>query len=71
MRRTQEKFLEAMQERGCLINLHLEPEKAGNGLDQKLYEKMTASIRNVKTSYVTVEDYVEDQEIKLENKKNN
>ncbi len=40
MRRTQEKFLEAMQ-KGCLaLNLHLEPEKAQfSGLDQKLYEK--------------------------------
>ncbi len=34
MRRTQEKFLEAMQK--GLPRARLEPEKAGNGLDQKL-----------------------------------
>ncbi len=41
--------------KGCLApNLHRWPRKQFNGLDQKLYEKMTASIKNVKTSYVTV-----------------
>ncbi len=41
----------------------LEPEKAINGLDQKLYEKMTASIKDVKISY-GINETVEDQEIK-------
>ncbi len=51
-----------MQERDLLaLNLRLEPESAINGLNQKLYEKMTASIKNVKTSYMTVEDHDEDQ----------
>ncbi len=39
------------------------------GLDQKLYEKMTASIRNVKLC--DREDYVEDQKLSLKTKKNN
>ncbi len=40
MRRTQEKFLEAMQEEVPRAKYNLEPEKAQfNGLDQKLYER--------------------------------
>ena len=70
MRRTQEKFLEAMQERVPRAKFaRLEPEKAQfNGLDQKLYEKMTASIKEREDKLCDREDYVEDQEIKLENK---
>ncbi len=41
-----EKFLEAMQERVPRAKFaRLEPESTINGLDQKLYEKMTASIK--------------------------
>ncbi len=60
-----------MQERAPRAKFaRLEPESAQfNGLDQKLYEKMTASIKERNTSYVDREDYVEDQEIKLENNK--
>ena len=70
MRRTQEKFLEAMQERVPRAKFaRLEPEKAQfNGLDQALYEKMTASIKEREDKLFDREDYVEDQEIKLENK---
>lgn len=70
MRRTQEKFLEAMQERVPRAKFaRLEPEKAQfNGLDQKLYEKMTASIKEREDKLCDREDYIEDQEIKLENK---
>ncbi len=72
MRRTQEKFLELMQEK-CLrakfASLGAGESYVLNGLDQKLYEKTTASIKEREdTSYVISEDYVEDQEIKLENK---
>ncbi len=68
---TQEKFLEAMQEWVPRAKFaRLEPEKAQfNGLDQKLYEKMTASIKEREEDKLCDrEDYVEDQEIKLENK---
>lgn len=70
MRRTQEKFLEAMQERVPRAKFaRLEPEKAQfNGLDQKLYEKMTASIKEREDKLCDHEDYIEDMEIKLENK---
>lgn len=70
MRRTQEKFLEAMQERVPRAKFaRLEPEKAQfNGLDQRLYEKMTASIKEREDKLCDREDYIEDQEIKLENK---
>ena len=70
MRRTQEKFREAMQERVPRAKFaRLEPEKAQfNGLDQKLYEKMTASIKEREDKLCDREDYIEDQEIKLENK---
>ena len=70
MRRTQEKFLEAMQERVPRAKFaRLEPEKAQfNGLDQKFYEKMTASIKEREDKLCDREDYIEDQEIKLENK---
>lgn len=70
MRRTQEKFLGAMQERVPRAKFaRLEPEKAQfNGLDQKLYEKMTASIKEREDKLCDREDYIEDQEIKLENK---
>ena len=70
MRRTQEKFLEAMQERVPRAKFaRLEPEKAQfNGLDQELYEKMTASIKEREDKLCDREDYIEDQEIKLENK---
>lgn len=70
MRRTQEKFLEAMQERVPRAKFaRLEPEKAQfNGLDQKLYEKMTASIKEREDKLCDREDCIEDQEIKLENK---
>ena len=70
MRRTQEKFLEAMQERVPRAKFaRLEPEKAQfNGLDQALYEKMTASIKEREDKLCDREDYIEDQEIKLENK---
>lgn len=70
MRRTQEKFLEAMQERVPRAKFaRLEPEKAQfNGLDQKLYEKMTASIKEREDKLCDREDYIEDKEIELENK---
>lgn len=70
MRRTQEKFLEAMQERVPRAKFaRLEPEKAQfNGLDQKLYEKMTASIKEREDKLCDREDYVEDKEIALEAK---
>ena len=70
MRRTQEKFLEAMQERVPRAKFaRLEPEKAQfNDLDQRLYEKMTASIKEREDKLCDREDYIEDQEIKLENK---
>ncbi len=66
MRRTQEKFLEAMQERVLALNLHVWGRKAQfNGLDRSFTKKMTASIKDVKTSYVTVKTTSkEDQEIK-------
>lgn len=70
MRRTQEKFLEAMQERVPRAKFaRLEPEKAQfNGLDQALYEKMTASIKEREDKLCDHEDYIEDKEIELENK---
>lgn len=70
MRRTQEKFLEAMQERVPRAKFaRLEPEKAQfNGLDQQLYEKMTASIKEREDKLCDREDYIDDKEIELENK---
>ncbi len=71
MRRTQEKFLEAMQERAPSRQRHRLMEKAQfNGLDQKLYEKDDRVHQGTwKTSYDR-EDYVEDQETSLKTKKN-
>ncbi len=66
------KFLEAMQKRVPRAKFcTLEPEAQFNGLDQKLYEKMTASIkeREDKLCDQTLKDYVEDQEINLKQKR--
>ncbi len=60
--------VEAMQKECLALNLRWSRRKHNLTADQKLYEKMTASIRNVKTSYVTV-NYVEGQEISLKTKR--
>ncbi len=59
-----------MQERVPRVKFaRLEPEKAHQRLViQKLYEKMTASIKEREDKLCDREDYVEDQEIKFENK---
>ncbi len=49
----------------------MEPEKAQfNGLDQKLYEKMTAPIKEREDSYVTVKT-TKTKKLSLKTKKNN
>ncbi len=64
MRRTQEAAKQC--KKGCLI-IYVGAGEANLTADQKLYERMTASSRNVKTSYVTVKT-TSKTEIKLENK---
>ena len=68
MRKTQERFLERMQERCPHARFErLDPEKAQfNGLDQALYEKITAASRQLEADVLEREDALEDKEIDLE-----
>ncbi len=69
---TQEKFLEAMQERAPALNsARLEPEKTQfNGLDQVL-RKMTASIKERGRRYVTVKTTSKTKKLSLKTKEIN
>lgn len=68
LRKTQERFLERMQERCPHAQFErLDPEKAQfNGLDQALYEKITASANRLEADILEREDALEDKEIDLE-----
>ena len=66
MRKTQARFLEAMQERCPEYKFQRKKDQQFNGLDQKLYEKMTASIKARENALWDREDDVEDREIAVE-----
>ena len=66
MRKTQARFLGAMQERCPEYKFQRKKDQQFNGLDQKLYEKMTASIKARENALWDREDDVEDREIAVE-----
>ena len=66
MRKTQARFLEAMQGRCPEYKFERKADGQFNGLDQKLYEKMTASIKARENALWDREDDVENREIAVE-----
>lgn len=66
MRKTQARFLEAMQKRCPEYKFERKADGQFNGLDQKLYEKMTASIKERENALWDREDDVENREIAVE-----
>ena len=66
MRKTQARFLSAMQERCPEYKFERKADGQFNGLDQKLYEKMTASIKARENALWDREDDVENREIAVE-----
>lgn len=66
MRKTQARFLEAMQKRCPEYKFERKADGQFNGLDQKLYEKMTASIKARENALWDREDDVENREIAVE-----
>lgn len=70
MRKTQARFLEAMQERCPECKFERKKDGAMNGMEQKLFEKMTAALRTKETELWDREEEVEDREIKVEEQEN-
>lgn len=70
MKKTQKDFLTKMQERCAFAKFErLEPDKAQfNGLDQKIFEKMTEAVNERENALYDREDDIEDKEIELEDK---
>lgn len=66
MRKTQARFLEAMQTRCPEYKFARKADGQFNGMEQKLYEKMTASIKARENALWDREDEVEDREIAVE-----
>ena len=66
MRKTQARFLSAMQERCPEYKFARKADGQFNGMEQKLYEKMTASIKARENALWDREDEVEDREIAVE-----
>ena len=66
MRKTQARFLEAMQERCPEYKFERKKENQFNGMEQKLFEKMTASLQAREAEMWDREDKVEDREIEVE-----
>lgn len=70
MRKTQARFLSAMQERVPYAKFERKKENQFNGMEQKLYEKMTAALKAKEAEVWDREDDVEDREIKVEKQEN-
>lgn len=66
MRKTQARFLEAMQQRVPSAKFERKKDGQFNGLEQKTYEKMTASLKARENALWDREDDVEDREIAVE-----
>ena len=66
MRKTQARFLEAMQQRVPSAKFERKKDNQFNGLEQKTYEKMTASLKARENALWDREDDVEDREIAVE-----
>lgn len=66
MRKTQARFLQAMQERCPECKFERKKDGAMNGMEQKLYEKMTAALKTKETELWDREEDVEEREIKVE-----
>lgn len=70
MRKTQARFLQAMQERCPECKFERKKDGAMNGMEQKLFEKMTAALKAKETEIWDREEEVEDREIKVEKQEN-
>lgn len=66
MRKTQARFLEAMQERCPEYKFERKKDGQFNGMEQKLFEKMTASLKARENALWDREEDVEDREIAVE-----
>lgn len=70
MRKTQARFLEAMQKRVPYAKFERKKDNQFNGLEQKTFEKMTAALKAKEAEVWDREDHVEDREIKVEEQEN-
>lgn len=70
MRKTQARFLEAMQKRCPEYKFERKKDSQFNGLEQKTFEKMTAALKAKEAEVWDREDEVEDREIKVEEQEN-
>lgn len=70
MRKTQARFLEAMQQRVPSAKFERKKDNQFNGLEQKTFEKMTAALKAKEAEVWDREDDVEDREIKVEEQEN-
>lgn len=70
MRKTQARFLEAMQQRVPYAKFERKKENQFNGLEQKTFEKLTAALKAKEAEVWDREDDVEDREIKVEEQEN-
>lgn len=70
MRKTQARFLEAMQQRVPSAKFERKKDNQFNGLEQKTFEKMTAALKAKEAEVWDREDEVEDREIKVEKQEN-
>lgn len=70
MRKTQARFLEAMQQRVPSAKFERKKENQFNGLEQKTFERLTAALKAKEAEVWDREDEVEDREIKVEEQEN-
>ena len=70
MRKTQARFLEAMQKRCPEYKFERKKENQFNGLEQKTFERLTAALKAKEAEVWDREDKVEDREIKVEEQEN-
>ena len=70
MRKTQARFLEAMQKRVPYAKFERKKENQFNGLEQKTFEKLAAALKAKEAEVWDREDKVEDREIKVEEQEN-
>ena len=70
MRKTQARFLEAMQQRVPSAKFERKKDNQFNGLEQKTFEKLTAALKAKEAEVWDREDDVEDREIKVEEQEN-
>ena len=68
LRETQKEFLESMQKRCPEFRFDRKADGQYNGLEQKLYEQMTADVKQREEDLLNRDDELEDKEIELETK---